>query len=422
MRDALAPAWLVADDPAVALRRTVPAPTITPSTAGAQSLEELPVGAVSEPPERPLDARAAVERADHVEHQIRARGSGRAIEQSETLDGPATLIGSPAVQQTPQRDRLCRGALGIGVGSGCSSCESRVNGGRPRCRHFEHGTLARGRPAAAAIPIGKPHADNTRSGIPATVVQSGRRIRPAKSSASARRSKLYQHPPRSSTHDPWRSIHMPTGTVKWFSDDKGFGFITPDDGDKDLFVHHTGINGEGYRSLQEGAKVSYDPEQGDKGPKAVNVSPIDSGRSSTVRAGPRPRDEQVSLLRARIGGLSVHSRRKVDRTSRLRRSWSAASWSSSWRPTGRASSRRPAIRISSPAGWPAPSAGSGRADAQRDRRSATCSPARSSRCTRATWPRSSYVAAPAREVGDRRDPRGARDLPAGAAAGADRRL
>jgi len=61
---------------------------------------------------------------------------------------------------------------------------------------------------------------------------------------------------------------MPTG------DDKGFGFITPDDGDKDLFVHHTGINGEGYRSLQEGAKVSYDAEQGDKGPKAVNVATI----------------------------------------------------------------------------------------------------------------------------------------------------
>jgi CspA family cold shock protein len=48
----------------------------------------------------------------------------------------------------------------------------------------------------------------------------------------------------------------------------------PDDGDKDLFVHHTGINGEGYRSLQEGAKVSYDPEQGEKGPKAVNVQSI----------------------------------------------------------------------------------------------------------------------------------------------------
>ncbi len=67
---------------------------------------------------------------------------------------------------------------------------------------------------------------------------------------------------------------MPTGTVKWFSDDKGFGFITPDSGEKDLFVHHTGINSDGYRSLQEGAKVSYDAEEGDKGPKAVNVTPL----------------------------------------------------------------------------------------------------------------------------------------------------
>jgi cold shock protein len=67
---------------------------------------------------------------------------------------------------------------------------------------------------------------------------------------------------------------MPTGTVKWFSDDKGFGFITPDEAGKDLFVHHSGIAGEGYRSLAEGAKVSYDAEAGDKGPKAVNVSPL----------------------------------------------------------------------------------------------------------------------------------------------------
>jgi cold shock protein len=67
---------------------------------------------------------------------------------------------------------------------------------------------------------------------------------------------------------------MPTGTVKWFSDDKGFGFITPDDGSKDLFVHHSAINGEGYRSLAEGAKVTYDSESGDKGPRAVNVSPV----------------------------------------------------------------------------------------------------------------------------------------------------
>jgi CspA family cold shock protein len=67
---------------------------------------------------------------------------------------------------------------------------------------------------------------------------------------------------------------MANGTVKWFSDDKGFGFITPDSGSKDLFVHHTGIVGNGYRSLPEGAKVSYDEEAGDMGPKAVNVQLI----------------------------------------------------------------------------------------------------------------------------------------------------
>ena len=64
---------------------------------------------------------------------------------------------------------------------------------------------------------------------------------------------------------------MATGTVKWFSDEKGFGFITPEDQSKDLFVHHTAIAGGGYRSLAEGAKVSYEAEAGDKGPKAVNV-------------------------------------------------------------------------------------------------------------------------------------------------------
>jgi cold shock protein len=64
---------------------------------------------------------------------------------------------------------------------------------------------------------------------------------------------------------------MATGTVKWFSDDKGFGFITPDEGTQDLFVHHTGIAGDGFKSLDEGQKVEYEEEQGDKGPKAVNV-------------------------------------------------------------------------------------------------------------------------------------------------------
>jgi cold shock protein len=70
------------------------------------------------------------------------------------------------------------------------------------------------------------------------------------------------------------STYMPTGTVKWFSDDKGFGFITPDEGSRDLFVHHTGILGDGYRSLSEGTKVSFEEEQGDKGPKAVNVTKL----------------------------------------------------------------------------------------------------------------------------------------------------
>jgi len=65
-----------------------------------------------------------------------------------------------------------------------------------------------------------------------------------------------------------------TGTVKWFSDEKGFGFITPDEGGRDLFVHFSGITGDGYKSLAEGAKVTFEEEVSDKGPKAINVQKV----------------------------------------------------------------------------------------------------------------------------------------------------
>jgi CspA family cold shock protein len=64
---------------------------------------------------------------------------------------------------------------------------------------------------------------------------------------------------------------MATGTVKWFNDAKGYGFITPDGGGKDVFVHHTAIQMEGFRSLAEGQKVEYEVTEGPKGPQAANV-------------------------------------------------------------------------------------------------------------------------------------------------------
>ena len=67
---------------------------------------------------------------------------------------------------------------------------------------------------------------------------------------------------------------MAEGTVKWFNDAKGYGFVTPDDGSKDLFVHHSSIEGSGYKSLPEGARVSFESREGAKGPEATSVSLI----------------------------------------------------------------------------------------------------------------------------------------------------
>ncbi|MFC1639481.1 cold-shock protein [Gemmatimonadota bacterium] len=66
-----------------------------------------------------------------------------------------------------------------------------------------------------------------------------------------------------------------TGTVKWFNDQKGFGFITREDGEKDCFVHHTAIQGTGFKSLREGERVEFDVVQGEKGPAAENVRVVE---------------------------------------------------------------------------------------------------------------------------------------------------
>jgi cold shock protein len=66
---------------------------------------------------------------------------------------------------------------------------------------------------------------------------------------------------------------MSTGTVKWFNDAKGFGFITPDDGSKDLFAHYSQIQGGGFKTLKESDKVSYEIQDSPKGPRAANIKP-----------------------------------------------------------------------------------------------------------------------------------------------------
>jgi cold shock protein len=76
---------------------------------------------------------------------------------------------------------------------------------------------------------------------------------------------------------------MPLGMVKWFDGEKGYGFITPDDGGEDVFVHHTGIAGSGFKSLEEGQKVTYEVGQGRRGPQAQNVSGVADEQGSEER-------------------------------------------------------------------------------------------------------------------------------------------
>jgi CspA family cold shock protein len=80
--------------------------------------------------------------------------------------------------------------------------------------------------------------------------------------------------PRPFIIDSRKGNEMPTGTVKWFSEEKGYGFITPEGGGKDLFAHHTAIQMSGFKTLKEGQRVEFEVREGQKGPQAANIKPL----------------------------------------------------------------------------------------------------------------------------------------------------
>ena len=117
------------------------------------------------------------------------------------------------------------------------------------------------------------------------------RRRPCYGRGSRERVRCAPGAPSSRVRNSLGGVFMANGTVKWFNDAKGYGFITPDGASKDVFVHHSNIVGEGFKSLAEGMRVEFEERDGAKGPEATNVAPVSCSRAratATVSSNPSP--------------------------------------------------------------------------------------------------------------------------------------